>query len=95
LAKRPSIALPTIRMCNDQFLSVLLNTLSHMLCEYEQQLTSASHRRDGGRIGHHRGTKSSASLQDTRRATATALETRFKPRAHLALRLPASHMTVS
>jgi hypothetical protein len=64
-----------------------------MLCEYEQQLTSASHRRDGGR--HHRGTKSSASLQDMRRATATALETRFKPRAHLALRLPASHMTVS
>ena len=30
-----------------------------------------------------------------RRATATALETRFKPPAHLAVRLPASHMTVS
>jgi hypothetical protein len=31
----------------------------------------------------------------TRRPTATALETRFKPPAHLAMRLPASHMTVS
>jgi hypothetical protein len=30
-----------------------------------------------------------------RRATATALETRFKPPAHLAVRVSASHMTVS